>query len=129
MEICCHSTTQNIARYNLQKYTHLEGVHMDREDMKAKLPIHIVLEASNYAKIKTENKPKIGRHWETVAELTQFGWTIMSPVKQVDISNMFVTQTAATHYEELHTRQDKTRVLSIPSQKKRQYHLCKVQAT
>ena len=102
---------------------------MDGEDMKAKLPIHIVLEASNYARIKTENKPKIGRHWETVAELTQFGWTIMSPGKQVDISNIFLTQTAATHYEELHTRQDKTRVLSIPSQKKRQYHLCKVQAT
>ena len=85
----------------LQKYTHLERVHMDDDDTKAELPVHIILRVSDYAKIKTENKPKIGRHGEPVAELTQFGWTIMSPGKKVDFSNMFLTQTAATDYEEL----------------------------
>ena len=85
----------------LQKYTHLERVHMDDDDTKAELPVHIILGASDYAKIKTENKPKIGRPGELVAELTQFGWTIMSPGKEVDLSNMFLTQTAATDYEEL----------------------------
>ena len=85
----------------LQKYTHLERVHMDDDDTKAELPVHIILGVSDYAKIKTENKPKIGRHGEPVAELTQFGWTIMSPGKKVDLSIMFLTQTAATDYEEL----------------------------
>ena len=83
----------------LQKYTHLERVHMD--DTKAELPIHIILRASDYAKIKTENKPKIGRPGESVARLTQFGWTILSPGKEVDLSNTFLTQTAATDYEKL----------------------------
>ena len=45
----------------LQKYTHLERVHMDDDDTKAELPVHIILGASDYAKIKTENKPKIRR--------------------------------------------------------------------
>ena len=85
----------------LQKYTHLERVHMDDDDTKAELPVHIILGASDYAKIKTENKPKIGRPGEPVAELTQFGWTIMSPGKEVNLSNMFLTQTSSTDYEEL----------------------------
>ena len=71
----------------LQKYTHLERVHMD--DTKAELPIHIILRASDYAKIKTENKPKIGRPGESVVGLTQFGWTIMSPGKEVDLLTRF----------------------------------------
>ena len=83
----------------LQKYTHLERVHMD--DTKAELPIHIILRASDYAKMKTENKPKIGRPGESVVRLTQFGWTIMSPGKEVDLSNTFLTQTAATDYEKV----------------------------
>ena len=85
----------------LQEYTHLERVHMD--DTKAELPIHIILRASDHAKIKTENKPKIGRPGECVGRLTQFGWTIMSPGKEVDLSNTFLTQMAATDYEKLCT--------------------------
>ena len=71
----------------LQKYIHLERVHMD--DTKAELPIHIILRASDYAKIKTENKPKIGRPGESAVGLTQFGWTIMSPGKEVDLLTRF----------------------------------------
>ena len=85
----------------LQKYTHPEGVHLDDDDTKAELPIHIILGASDYAKIKTENKPKIGRPGESIVKLTQFGWTIMSPGKEVDLSNTFLTQTAVTDYEKL----------------------------
>ena len=85
----------------LQKYTHLERVHLDDDDTKAELSIHIILGASDYAKIKTENKPKIGRPGESVVKLSQFGWTIMSPGKEVDLSNTFLTQTAVTDYEKL----------------------------
>ena len=85
----------------LQKCSHLEKVDMDDDDTKAEHPVHIILGASDYVKIKTENKPRIGRPGEPVAELAQFGWIIMSPGKEVDLSNMFLTQTAATDYEEL----------------------------
>ena len=59
------------------------------DDTKAELPIHIILRPSDYAKIKTENKPKIGCPGESVARLTQFGWTIMSPGKEVDLLTRF----------------------------------------
>ena len=36
-----------------------------------------------------------------MTELTQFGWTIMSPGKEIDFSSMLLTQTATTDYEEL----------------------------
>lgn len=55
--------------------------------------MHIILSVSEYVKISTETKPRIGHPGEPVAELTQFGWTVMSPGKE--------TQTAAAHYEEL----------------------------
>jgi len=77
----------------MEKYPYLDGVHMDDSDEKPDLPVHIILGASTYAKIRTETIPKIGPPGEPVAELTKFGWTIMSPGKEVDLSNMFLTQT------------------------------------
>ena len=85
----------------LEKYPYLDGVYMDDRDEKPELPVHIILGASEYAKIKTETIPKIGCPGEPVAELTKFGWTIMSPGKEVDLSNMFLTQTTAADYEQL----------------------------
>lgn len=74
---------------------------MDNSDQKPELPIHIILGESKYAKIKTESIPKIGRSGKPVVELKKLGWTIMSPGKEVDLSNMFLTQTAAAGYEQL----------------------------
>ena len=44
----------------LRRYQHLNGVEMDHTDDKAELPIHLIIGASEYAKIKTETKPKLG---------------------------------------------------------------------
>lgn len=74
---------------------------MDNSDQKPELPIHIIPGESKYAKIKTESIPKIGRSGKPVVELKKLGWTIMSPGKEVDLSNMFLTQTAAAGYEQL----------------------------
>ena len=68
----------------INKYPHLTGVRMIDGDKKAELPVHIILGVSDYAKIRTETRPKIGQPGERVAELTQFGWTIMSPGKEID---------------------------------------------
>ena len=85
----------------IQKYPHLTGIQMTDRDDKPELPVHIILGVSDYAKIRTETRPKIGSPGEPVAELTKFGWTIMSPGKEVDISSMLLTQTAAADYEQL----------------------------
>lgn len=85
----------------IAKYSHLEGVEMNDNDEKAMLPVHLVLGTNEYAKLKTENAPKIGRQGEPIAEKTKFGWTIMSPGKEVNLSEMFITQTAAADLENL----------------------------
>ena len=81
---------------------HLTGVAIDDLDNKDKLPVHIILGASEYAKITTETAPKIGQPGQPVAELTRFGWTIILPGKElVDLTNMLLCQTSHVDYEEL----------------------------
>lgn len=56
----------------MEKYPYLDGVNMNDSDEKTDLPVHIILGASTYAKIKTETIPRIGRPGEPVAQLTKF---------------------------------------------------------
>jgi hypothetical protein len=85
----------------IAKYNHLRAVEMVDKDDKAELPIHLVIGASEYTKIKTGNAPKIGRQGEPIAEKTNFGWTIMSPGKEVNMNELFLTQTSSADYEKL----------------------------
>ncbi|XP_048585435.1 uncharacterized protein LOC116605101 [Nematostella vectensis] len=84
------------------EHAHLNQVNVQGTSTKDKLPIHIILGASEYAKVKTETAPKIGMSGQPVAELTRFGWTIISPGKEpIDIGNMLACQTTQVDYEEL----------------------------
>ena len=85
----------------IQKYPHLIGIQITDRDDKHELPVHIILAMSDYTKIRTETRPKTASPGEPVMELTKFGSTIMSPGKEVDISSMLLTQTAAADYEQL----------------------------
>lgn len=82
-------------------YQHLEGVQMEDNDSKAKLPVHVILGAGDYMRIKTAEKPRVGKIGEPVAERTKFGWTILAQGKELDYSAMFVTQTSKCDYDEL----------------------------
>ena len=44
----------------------------------------MVLGSGEYARIKTETKPHIGRDGEPIAEKTKLGWFIMSPGQEFD---------------------------------------------
>ena len=44
----------------IKHHKHPKEVIMDNKDRKPELPMHIILGASEYAKIKTEKKSKIG---------------------------------------------------------------------
>ena len=85
----------------IEKYSHLKGVHVNDDDTKASLPVHVVLGSGEYARIKTETKPRIGRENDPVAELTRFGWFLMSPGKEFDKNIMLFTQTSQSDYEDL----------------------------
>ena len=82
------------------KYRHLEGVRIDDNDKKSELPIHLILGASEYSRIKTETKPRIGEPHEPIAELTKLGWTLMSPGKET-ATHSYHTRTSAADYAEL----------------------------
>ena len=83
------------------KHEHVKGVTMDDTDVKKELPVHLILGTSEYAQIKTETTPKIGKPGEPIAELTRLGRTIMSPGSEPDLTNMFMTKTSAVDYEAL----------------------------
>ena len=83
------------------KYKQLEGVRMDDNDAKPLLPVHLVLGASEYAKIKTETLPKIGLSGQPVAEKTALGWTIMLPGHEDRLNPMLLTQSTSVDYEQL----------------------------
>eukprot|EP00794_Sanderia_malayensis_P000965 gene965-biopygen216 len=85
----------------LRRYQHLNGVEMDDTDDKAELPIHLIIGASEYAKIKTDTKPKLGKPGEPVGEMTKLGWTIISPGSEVDTEHLFFAKTSGTDYEKL----------------------------
>ena len=61
----------------------------------------MILGASEYSHIKTVMKPKIGSPVESVAELTAFGWSMMSPGKEVNLSNTYLARTSFGDYEQL----------------------------
>lgn len=88
-------------REMIGKYRHLKGVDIEDTDTKSLLPVHVILGASDYAKIKTSTSQRTGSIGEPVAEFTLFGWTIMSPGTEQNLDSMFLAQTTSTSYEEL----------------------------
>ena len=83
------------------KYRHLKDVTIEDTDTKSLLPVHVILSASNYAKIKTSTTQHTGAIGEPEVEYTLFGWTIMSPGTEQNLDSMFLTRTTSTSYEEL----------------------------
>ena len=85
----------------ISKHQHLKGVVIDDTDTKPELPIHVILGASEYAKLKTKSAPRVGEPGEPVAELTSFGWTIMSPGAETNLSSVYLTRSSSTDFEQL----------------------------
>jgi len=65
------------------------------------LPIHLILGTSEYSRIKTETKPRIGKPFEPIAEPTALGWAMMSSSKETGLSNVYLTKSSAADYEQL----------------------------
>ena len=85
----------------ISTYPHLNEVNMDDKDTKEQLPVHVVLGAGEYARIKIDSRPLIGREGEPIAERTKLGWFIMSSGKEFDRNNMMLSQTSQSDYKEL----------------------------
>ena len=82
-------------------YQHLKGVKMSDTETKSELPIHLVLRANEYSRIKMSTKPRIGDPGDPVAEYTRFGWTIIMPGAEVNLSNLSLIRTTSEDYDRL----------------------------
>ena len=85
----------------LVQFSHLKGVTTSDNNEKAMLPVLLILGTIEFAKIKTCARQRVGHWGEPVAEYTKFGWTILLPGPELNLTNMFLTQTSAIDYEEL----------------------------
>ena len=75
-------------KYNemIETYDYLKGIKMNERDTKPELPIHVILGASDYVKIKKQKCPGVGKINEPTAEQTKMDWVIMSPGRESDLS-------------------------------------------
>lgn len=69
--------------------------------MEDHLPIHIILGVNEYAQIRTGAPLCVGRRGEPVAELICFGWAIMAPAVETDLSVGFLAEDAIQDFEML----------------------------
>jgi len=85
----------------LAQYPHLHGVEMEETDVKKILPFHVILGANEYTKIKMAGYQRTGAMGKPIAEQTRLSWTIMSSGAEVDLQNMFLTQTSVGDCKEV----------------------------
>ena len=70
-------------------YAHLRDIITTDHDTKNDLPVHIILGAGDYTKIKTHERARVGQPGEPIAELTRLGWVVISPGQESGLTNMF----------------------------------------
>jgi hypothetical protein len=85
----------------ISQHPHLNGMTMNDHATKDSLPVHLILGSGEYAKIKTQTRPRIGNEKAPIAELTKFGWFLMGPGYEFESQVMLLTQTSHVEYEEL----------------------------
>ena len=82
-------------------YVHLKDLQINDHDPKGELSVHVILSISDYTKIKTQERTKVSLPGEPIAELTKFGWVIVSPGQETGITNMLFSKTSLHDYEKL----------------------------
>ena len=85
----------------IQQFSHLKGIQMEDGDTKHYLPVHVILGASEYTKIKTRTAVRVRKSGEPIAEYTRFGWTIMAGGKEKGYNHMMLTRSSEADYAEL----------------------------
>ena len=82
-------------------YAHLKDIVITDHDTKKDLPVHVILGAGDYTKIKTQERARVGQPGEPIAELTKLGWVVISPGQESGVTNMMFSKTSAHDYENL----------------------------
>ena len=99
-------TTQSKIPITTNTYVHLKDLRINMElhgindhEPTSELPVHVILGISDYTKIKTQERPRVGLPEEPIAELTKFGWIIVSPGQETGVTNMLFSKISLHDYE------------------------------
>lgn len=65
------------------------------------LHVHLILGANDFARIRTGERLRVGRRGDPVAEFTRFGWTLVSPAAETDLSPVYLAVNSTADYERL----------------------------
>ena len=79
----------------ISHYPHLNDIKLNNIVKKKELPVHVILGVSDYAKIKMQERPTIGQPGDPIAELTRFGWFIVSPGHENNLTHLLFSNTSA----------------------------------
>jgi len=82
----------------ITKYKHLKGVEIHDTNIKTKLPTDLILQSSEYAKIKTNLPPRVGEPDEPIEEFKSIGSTIMYPAADTIWSSVYLTRKSSSDY-------------------------------
>ena len=81
-----------------KSYNHLKDIDIDT---KKELPVHVILRAGDYTKIKTRERARFGQPEEPIAELTKLGWVVVSSGQETSVTKMLFSKTSVHDYENL----------------------------
>ena len=84
-----------------KKYAHLSDIIITDHDTKTDLPVHVILGAGDYTKIKTQERVTVGQLGEPVPGLTRLGWVVISTGQESGLINMMFSKTSVHDYENL----------------------------
>ena len=84
-----------------KSYNHLKDIIINVTDTKKELPVHVILGAGDYTKIKTQERARVGQPGEPIAELTKLGWAVISPGQETSVTKMLFSKTSVHDYENL----------------------------
>ena len=82
-------------------YAHLSDIIITDHDTKKDLPVHVILGAGDYTKIKTQETARVGQPGESIAELTRLGWVVIFPGQESGLTNMMLSKNSVHDYENL----------------------------
>ena len=83
----------------METYGHLKGIKMNETDTKPELPMHVILWAGDYVKIKMQKRPRVGKINEPIAEQTKVGWVIMSSGREIDFVSSLYIKTSMSDFD------------------------------
>ena len=66
----------------------MKDIIINDTDTKKELPVHVILGAGHYSKIKTQERARVGQPGEPIAKLTKLGWVVIFPGQETPVTKM-----------------------------------------